>query len=705
MSDPYLQRERMRYQHPVASREFILKVLEEARKPVRFHQILKKTNTPSAQGDALKKRLAAMVRDGQIKMIGGSSYVPLGKIVKLTGVVQRLRDGNVELVQEDESIIPVLGSDAVILLTADVVTYRKVKQGQKVFAAIVDIVSRAQKYLLGMVEYFPGRSYFISLQRGLPKMRIASVACQREEIGPLQIVKAEIAVSARTWSVVVKEIIGDALDADIPEIVAQHVSVLTKKMSKEVKKQVEALSKETEIVPSENRVDWMHLPLVTIDGASARDFDDAVMVERHEDGYLLYVAIADVSHYVPVDSPLDRYAYEQTTSIYFPKQCIPMLPEVLSNDLCSLLPNVPRYAMGVKIHLNSQGDIIGGDIARVVIRSKQRMTYELVEQMLDGQVEIPKWFNDSLQAMKSLTLLLQEVALSRRALNILSRQDNIAFNEQGNWESMVSKNALFSHGMIEKMMVMTNHFVAKKLLEEDVDGIYRHHPSVRAEGLHSLLREIKHAGIDSGEGHDLFSINEQIRQHDKYPWLASWVVRAMSQARYEHNLTEHWGLSLDAYVHFTSPIRRYPDLMVHRAIGGIIDGVDNPPLAPAKVEFAAKRCSRLERRADASVYDAIDWYQCQWVYQHLNQTYAGAVLSMLAFGIFVRLTDSSVEVLLPAHHLESLGFSFDYEQARWVHPRLEPMQLGLLIQVELVQVSFPLRRRDAMWVDVPKDIY
>jgi ribonuclease R len=255
-------------------------------------------------------------------------------------------------------------------------------------------------------------------------------------------------------------------------------------------------------------------------------------------------------------------------------------------------------------------------------------------------------------------------------------------------------------------MVCANNFIALFLKDNNVDAIYRHHPPVRSEGYDALLREIKHVGIDhdTAKHSDLFGLNEYLRDHQSYQWISQWVVRAMSQARYEKGQTDHWVLSLEAYAHFTSPIRRYPDLMVHRAVIAFLSGDQNTPLATVPIEVAARRCSRLERRSDAVVYDAIDWYQCQWAHVRVGQLFQGNMVTMLGFGVFVRLIESGVEVMLYAGHLEGMGYSYDTLNARWTHPRLLPLVVGQEVRVMISAVSFPMRRRDATWVDPPSDV-
>lgn len=705
MSDPYLDREQMRYQNPIASREFILNILNESVKTLRLNQLIKKTKTSKSQWGALKKRLAAMVRDGQIQQQEHGGYVGLKKkITKSIGTIQRLKDGNVEVVQQDETLIPVIGTDASILLGGDKVEYHKVQHLNKEHAVIDKILDRPQKYILGMIDKTSGSHNFMPLQRGLPRMRIVETRCSDDLDN--QVIRAEIvSITARMWNVALHDVLGHVMDQHIPEMIAKHNGLLHNTISKEVQEQIDALSYHTDIAHFPDREDWTHLPFVTIDGMYSRDFDDAVMARRRDNVLELYIAIADVSYYVPVGSPLDTYAFEHTTSVYFPKHCVPMLPEVLSNQLCSLLPHVPRLALGVRICINDTGDILSGDIHRVVIVSHARMTYVEVDEMIHDKRTIPAWFNGSLDALVAATKALQYAAMQRRALNIRSRQDSIDFDDQGLWSTMLSKETLFSHTLIEKMMVCANNFIAIYLKERGIETIFRHHPQVRSAGHESLIREMKNLGIDIADATtDLYGLNEFLRTHDSYQWLAPWVVRAMSQARYETQNSQHWGLALEAYVHFTSPIRRYPDLMVHRALVATMGDTTSAAIAPVDLDVASRKCSRLERRADAIVYDAIDWYQCQWVNNHIGEVYEGYMVTLLGFGVFVRLVESSIEVLLAAQHLESLGYTYDTLNARWVHPRLQPLVLGQKINVIITQVSFPLRRRDAHWVNPPRDV-
>lgn len=688
MLDPYHNRETMRYRHPIASRELIVDLLKKTKKALNFVDISKKTKTHKKGLEALQKRLSAMVRDGQLKLIG-KKYA-LSDKASDTGhlaEVLRAKDGLAYVVQADETLLEIASADAPLVLPFDRVRYRSVRHAHQSYAHIISIETRRHNDVLGVVEKHGPYEYFVTFIKGLPRMRLVGDI----KAEPLQVVRAEIWVQARLWHAKIVSTVGHCLDGEMPERIAEHVHFPYD--------QDNPAPSVTPAPEASTRLDWRDKALVTIDGPTARDFDDAVMAERGPDGsFLIYVAIADVAHYVPVSSPMDLHAYERATSVYFPKQCLPMLPEVLSNDLCSLKPHEDRHAMGVTMRINEAGDILDGSVARVLIRSKARLTYEAVEGMLKGTSDIPEWFQASLSSMKEITDILKRAAFNRRALWLPPRQEQLIFDEAGRWQEQQLQPAYDSHILIEKMMVLTNHFVAKFLQEHRAEAVYRHHPNARPEGIEALLRELKNANINTDSGDDLFSLNERIRSHKDYTWLAPWVIRAMSQARYEKDLSEHHGLSLDAYVHFTSPIRRYPDLMVHRSICGILEG-QAARLSPQPTECAARRCSRLERRADTAVYDAFDLYQCQWVYQHLHETHRGSVSTLVSFGVFVKLDLSGVEVLLPASHLESLGYRFDGVEARWTHPHDAPLMMGHQVQIRLTQVSFPLRRRDAHLIE------
>ena len=706
MSDPYLQREKMRYENPIASREFILALLEKSKKPLRFGQIAKKLHVIESQYDALKKRLTAMVRDKQIALQGRGGYVHLVKKIKtMIGTIQRLKDGNVDIIQADETIIPVIHGDVGVYLHGDTVHYRKTHNTHKEFAVVTEVVERRQQSILGLIEYSGNAQFLIPLQRGLPRMRVVHNTLDGDLTD--RVLNAEVVdITARVWNVALRSVAGHVMDPSMAEKIAMHFLGLPHPLSSALEQQIQSLSADTAPSSHPDRIDWTHLPLVTIDGKYSRDFDDAVMAKRLDNGHLeIYVAIADVAHYVPVGSPLDIMAFESTTSMYFPKKCIPMLPEALSNSLCSLIPHTPRLALGVWMLINDLGELIDGSVARVVIQSHARMTYAEIEDMIQNQRLTPPWFKDSLQSMTEATKALEYASVRRRALNIRARQDNIVFNEDGLWQSMQSHDSLYSHKLIEKLMVCANNYIAIFLKNEAIEAIYRHHPPVRSEGQEALMREVKYLGIDHTQhaDSDLYTLNEYLRQHDAYQWIAQWVVRAMSQARYETQQSAHWGLALDVYVHFTSPIRRYPDLMIHRAVIGFLEGNKNVQVAPVPTDVAARRCSRLERRADAVVYDAIDWYQCQWAHAQNGKIHNGHMVTMLAFGIFVRLVESGVEVLLPSQHIESIGYTYDTLNARWIHPRLLPLTLGHAVKVMIGAVAFPLRRRDAEWINPPHD--
>ena len=502
VNDPYLKREKGKYKSPIASRELILSSLEDKSKPIRFEKLAKILGiSESSALEALKKRLNAMIRDGQIFMNRRGSY-GLSKCLDLVrGRVKLIRDNFaivVPIEEQDYQEICLSGYQSRELMAEDEILVRPTVRDDKgrMQAVVVDVVSRSMSLIYGLYTSEDGIAFIQPVHRNITQTVLvvpqSEMTAKQGDIVCAEIIKYP--ENKQTILTRVIEVLGDANTPGIESHLAALVHGINHKFTADVTEQCDQLD---ESVSVQGREDWRDYPFVTIDGASAKDFDDAVYACRHpEEGYWLYVAIADVSHYVKKGTPLDKEALKRGTSTYFPDRVIPMLPEVLSNHLCSLKQGVDRYAVGVKIHFSRNGKMLNSEVSRVVISSKSRMTYAQVERMINGDIEVPDWFEWSLQDLVELTKILIECRSARGALEFSMNEPVLKLNHKGKISTILSHERLFSMRLIEECMIACNEAMANKLLDKTAKGLYRNHLPPEAEKLQALEEAMLQMGLD-----------------------------------------------------------------------------------------------------------------------------------------------------------------------------------------------------------------
>ena len=419
------------------------------------------------------------------------------------------------------------------------------------------------------------------------------------------------------------------------------------------------LPKQVEPKDIQNRIDLRNIPFVTIDGADAKDFDDAVYCNFVDGAYNLYVAIADVSHYVVPNSALDNEAYLRSTSVYFPKQVIPMLPEKISNGLCSLNPHVDRLVICCQMKISTSGEITEYKVYNGVIHSAARLTYSKMQEWLNETSKIPPELAIN---VANLYLVFQALLTSRNArgaIDFETVEPIFIFDDQGLVKDLQPKIRLETHKLIEECMLAANVCVADFLLKNKHPGLFRIHDRPSAEKFTNLKHFLNSIAIsfdvkyENLAPHHFASLLKETRHHPQFPAIQQSVLRSMQLAMYSPNNIGHFGLSYDRYLHFTSPIRRYPDLLVHRAIKQIIA---NKKFEYARdlseisehTSFTERRAENLERKIDA-------FYKCQYAKTHIGKEYSGLITSVVNFGVFVYIPDLMLDGLV---HVTELGHDY-----------------------------------------------
>jgi ribonuclease R len=474
----------------------------------------------------------------------------------------------------------------------------------------------------------------------------------------------------------------------------------------DVLKQAEAYGKDIPESAIEGRLDLRSLPLVTIDGEDARDFDDAVYAEQLKSGsWKLWVAIADVSSYVEPNSPLDKEAHQRGTSVYFPSQVIPMLPEALSNGLCSLNPEVDRLCMVCEMVINATGEIESYQFHQAIMNSKARLTYTDVAAMLvDNDKTLRQQYSSvlpGLETMYDLFKVMLEAREKRGAIDFAMTETQFIFDDNRKLKNIIPRERNDAHRLIEEFMVAANVATARFLLSHQLPTLFRVHEAPSEEKLAGLRDFLGELGLSIGGGseptpaHYAELLNKAKQRPDAH-LIQTVMLRSLKQAVYSPDNAGHFGLALDAYAHFTSPIRRYPDLLVHRAIRHIISKTKtNWPLSHENMLQLGEHCSMTSRRADEATRDVSDWLKCEFMQDRVGEVHEGIISGVTGFGLFVELSDMYIEGLVHVTSLKNDYYQFDSGAHRLTGERSgKTYRLGDKIQVKVVRVDLDEKKID-----------
>ncbi|RMD68665.1 MAG: ribonuclease R [Gammaproteobacteria bacterium] len=709
--DPYYSREAERYSKPIPSREFILKVLMDEKLPMTLEQLAGLFGIRDEEMvENLRRRLNAMVRDGQLIQNRRGAYLPVDERELVRGRVVAHPDGFGFLVPDE-------GGQDIYLPPREM---RMLLHGDRAVVRIAGLDRRGRKE--GVVIQVLERNTHQVVGRLIKEKGIAVVAPHHKRIHLDIIIPPEYQNGAEPGHIVEAEIIQQP-DRHAPPV-GKVVNVLGRHMAPgmeidiairafelphvwpvEVEREVAGIQKRLPKKEKERREDIRHLPLVTIDGADAKDFDDAVFAERQGRGWRLLVAIADVSWYVRKGSALDEEAQNRGNSVYFPGRVVPMLPEILSNDLCSLKPKVDRFCMVCEMHFTATGKVREHHFYPGLMRSHARLIYEDVAAALKGDKRLRQRYRHlmpHLEDLHALYRVLRKERERRGAIDFETTETRIIFGPGQKIERIVPVERTDAHRMIEEFMIAANVASAKTLLDVRIPALYRVHegPSPdKVEELRAFLAEfgLKLGGGDQPQPRHFAQLLQTARGRPEAALIQTVILRSMSQAIYTPENRGHFGLALEAYTHFTSPIRRYPDLIVHRALRHLLEErpVETYPYTPAQLENIGDHCSMTERRADEATRDAVDWLKCEYMMDKVGEVFPGIITGVTSFGLFVSLKDIYVEGLA---HITTLGndyYHFDPVKHRLVGERTGRVyRLGDEVKVKVVRVDLDEKEID-----------
>ena len=710
--DPFSTREAENYDNPIPSREFILELLQQNDRPLTRRSIGKLLGlSGEEQTEALRRRLRAMERDGQLHRNRKSAYGVMSKMNLVTGRIMGHQDGFGFLIPDEggedlflgqrEMQIALHGDRAVARVTG--IDRRGRKEG-----AIVEIIKHANERIVGRLLSDAGIYYLIPNNRRISQ-DIMVPPDKLMAAKPGQIVEIEITDHPnrhRSPLGQVVTVLGDHMAPGMEIDIALRDFELPHAWSPEALKQAESYGEKIPETAIDGRLDLRHLPLLTIDGEDARDFDDAVHAEAIESGWRLWVAIADVSYYVTPDSVLDQDAQERGTSVYFPSQVIPMLPEALSNGLCSLNPDVDRLCMVCEMTIDNDGRLTSHQFHQGVMNSKARLTYTQVAAMLvDNDAELQSQYKavlPGLETMHGLYKAMLSARHQRGAIDFELTETQFLFDSNRKIEAIVPRERNDAHRLIEEFMVAANVSAAQFLLSKELPALYRVHETPSAEKLSGLREFLSELGLSLGGGDepspsDYARLLNAAHQRQDAHLLQTVMLRSMKQAMYHPENVGHFGLSLEAYAHFTSPIRRYPDLLVHRAICHLINNKKASKWAYSHEDMVqlGDHCSMASRRADEATRDVSDWLKCEFMQDHVGESYDGVISGVTSFGLFVELSDIYIEGLVHITALKNDYYEFDASGHRLTGERTRMVyRLADKIRVKVVRVDLDEKKID-----------
>ena len=711
-TDPFAERESEKYENPIPSREYILEVLSKKGHPLTLQHFLAIFLIDSDQDEeALRRRLRAMERDGQLIRNRKGAYGSVKKMDLIRGRVIGHADGFGFLVPDD-------GSDD-LFLTAK--RMKGIMHGDRIVARIsgedrkgrreaaaVETLEHANHQVVGRFHQEYGVAYVEPSNKRIAQNVLVPPPFRGAALDG-QMVVVDI-VEQPTWRSQpigkIVEVLGDHMAPGMEIDISARMYELPVKWPEAV----DAIAKE---LPSEvpesaklKREDIRDLPLVTIDGEDSRDFDDAVFCEKQGRYWRLLVAIADVAHYVEPDSPLDEEAQSRGNSVYFPGHVTPMLPEGLSNGLCSLNPHVDRLCLVCEMTLTQTGNVKSSRFFNGVMNSSARLTYnEVAAMVIDRDEEVRNQYSDVLPAVDRLYELYELFRAKRKKRGVIefeTTETRIIFGENKKIDRILPVERNEAHKIIEEFMIAANVATANYLEENEIPALYRVHNGPTDQKLIDLRAFLAEAGFKLGGGSKPESkhyakLLDSLRDRPDFPMYQTVLLRSLSQAVYCPDNAGHFGLAFDAYAHFTSPIRRYPDLLVHRGIKHLIKKKKAKSFrySHENMEKFGENCSMTERRADDATRDAMDWLKTEFMLDKVGQEFTGKVTGVTGFGLFILLDDAYVEGLVHITALENDYYHFDNAKHRLVGERSNKIyQLADEVRIRVVRVDLDEKKID-----------
>ncbi|WP_447874037.1 ribonuclease R [Serratia fonticola] len=683
--DPFLEREAEKYESPIPSREFILAHLAKRETPASREELGNELNLSGEEAlEALRRRLRAMERDGQLVFTRRQCYALPERLDLLRGTVIGHRDGFGFLRVEGRKDDLYLSAEQMkMAIHGDVVLAQPLGEDRKGRreARIVRVLVPKTSQIVGRYFTDAGTGFVVPDDGRLSfDILIPADSVGGARMGFMVVVELTQRPTRRTKAVgKIVEILGDKMGTSMAVDIALRTHEIPHTWPPQVEKQVADLSEQVPEAAKKGRVDLRHLPLVTIDGEDARDFDDAVYCEKKRGGgWRLWVAIADVSYYVRPRTALDDEARSRGTSVYFPSEVVPMLPEVLSNGLCSLNPQVDRLCMVSEMTISASGRLSSFKFYEAVMSSHARLTYTKVWHILQGDQELREQYHPlvkHLQELHALYKVLDQARAERGGIAFETEEAKFIFNAERRIERVEPTVRNDAHKLIEECMIMANVAAARFVEKHNEPALFRVHDRPSDDHISALRSVLSELGLTLGGGlkpqpKDYATLMDEVSERPDREMLQTMLLRSMKQAIYDPENRGHFGLALASYGHFTSPIRRYPDLSLHRAIKYVLakeQGDQKERWTPTggwhsdleEMLQLGMHCSMTERRADEATRNVADWLKCDFMQDHVGEVFSGVIASVTGFGFFVRLSDLFIDGLVHVSTLDNDYYRYD----------------------------------------------
>ena len=693
---------------PDFNKEDLVRYIQKsADRGMNLQRILEDFEATPVARKQIKDILNQLVKEGKLARHRGNRYEAAARKL-VEGTIMLHRDGYGFVIPKEK--IPGIDSDIYIpaALTDSAMNGDKVnieitmrKPGGRAEGRVVTVEKRARTTIVGQLRY-DGQTFFVApTDEKLPsKILITNDVSEHKD----KIVEVEITrfPSEGRWPAgKVVSVIGFIDDPNVETNVIIRKFALPTAFPSDVEQEAARLPDALTEKDFVGRDDFRKRNTITIDPQTARDFDDAIDVEVLANGtYQLGVHIADVSHFVPLDSAMDLEARYRGTSVYFPDRVLPMLPEKVSNHLCSLNPGVDRLALSVIMHLSRAGEVLDYSFHKSVIHSKERMTYEDVQRLLDGNLALERRYEHVLPHIRNIARLAQIVQKRRNqrgAIDFDLPEPLLTYDESGLVSGITKSVRLFSHRIVEEFMILANEVVAGHLEENDIPGIYRVHEEPDPMKVEEFSEIVKGFGLKfeprTAEPVEFQKFVASIEGRPEERMLSYLMLRSFKQAKYSEENIGHFGLSSDSYTHFTSPIRRYPDLVVHRILKAAMARRSQPALSVAQLEAIASESSERERLADQAERELFDWKKMLLMEQHLGDTFEAIIIAVWRDGFVVELIDYFIEGFVPVADIPDDYYQLDQSSHALIGRRSKQrFRLGDRLTVQIARVDKLLRR-------------
>ncbi|WP_109428111.1 ribonuclease R [Aggregatibacter kilianii] len=717
--DPNYAKELAKYDNPIPSREFILQIIREQNSPMSKEEIFAALSiSEEEQQEAMRRRLRAMENDGQLVFTKRKCYALPEKLDLLKGMVIGHREGfgflQVEGKKEDFFIPNV--------------QMQKVMHGDYVLAQangfdrkgrpevrIVRVLEANKKQIVGRFFLEQGIGYVVPDDSRITRdILIPDNARLGARMGQVVVVELHPRTAPFFQPIgKITEILGENMAKGMEVEIAIRKHDIPHVFPSAVEKQLKKWAEEVPEEAKRGRVDLRDLPLVTIDGEDARDFDDAVFCQKQGKGWKLWVAIADVSYYVRPKSALDTEAYNRGNSVYFPNRVVPMLPEKLSNGLCSLNPQVDRLCMVCEITLSAKGKMTDYRFYEAVMNSHARLTYNKVAKILEKDTALCERYASLVPHLQDLHDMYQALVKARQqrgAIEFETIESKFIFNALGRIERIEPVVRNDAHKIIEECMILVNIASANFMAKHQEPALYRIHAVPSEEKLTAFRSFLAECGLSLSGGNkptptDYAQLLEQIKPRPDHELIQTMLLRSMSQAVYSADNIGHFGLALEEYAHFTSPIRRYPDLTLHRGIKYLLAKQKGSKRKTTdtggyhyqleEMDVFGAHCSSTERRADDATREVADWLKCEYMQDHVGEEFDGVISSVTGFGFFVRLNDLFIDGLVHISGLANDYYLFDMPKQRLIGENSGMIfRLGDAVKVRVEAVSLEQKQID-----------